>query len=125
MGFYIEAKNKEYKVFATKSFQVWNPNVEHLYVPLGLANPYGEDFSGSDEEILVSYQNLQKVYKEVESRTFYSEAKRELLHPAVLIFSGMHPMLIDADQEKVRLLNFLSCCLEIAEQEGGITLCLG
>lgn len=40
MGFYIEAKNKEYKVFATKSFQVWNPNVEHLYVPLGLSNPF-------------------------------------------------------------------------------------
>lgn len=71
------------------------------------------------------YQNLQKVYKEVESRTFYSEAKRELLHPAILIFSGMHPMQIDADQEKERLLHFLSRCLEIAEKEGGITLCLG
>ena len=46
MGFYIEARNKKNEVFAKKSFQVWNPNVEYLYVPLGLANPYGEDFSG-------------------------------------------------------------------------------
>lgn len=79
MGFYIEAKNKENMVFAKFQFQVWNPNVEHLYVPLGLDNPYGVDFSGRGEEITVSYQMLQQAYKEVESRTFYSEAKRELV----------------------------------------------
>lgn len=125
MGFYIEARNKKNEVFATKSFQVWNPNVEHLYEPLGLTNPYGEDFSGRGDEITVSYQTLQQVYREVENREFYSEAKRELLHPTVLIFSGMHPMQIDADQEKERLLHFLSCCIETAEKEGVITLYLG
>jgi len=98
MGFCIEARNKRNEVFSTKSFEVWNPNVEHLYVPLGLANPYGEDFSGRGEEISVSYQVLQKAYKEVESRIFYSEATRELLHPAVLIFSGMHPIIMDVEQ---------------------------
>ncbi|KIY22555.1 MULTISPECIES: hypothetical protein [Mesobacillus] len=125
MGFYIEARNKKNEVFAKKSFQVWNPNVEHLYVPLGLANPYGEDFSGRGEEITVSYQTLQQAYKEVEGPTFYSEAKRELLHPAVLIFSGLHPMQLDADREKEMLLRFLSCCIETAEKEGIITLYLG
>lgn len=94
-------------------------------MPLGLANPYGEDFSGRGEEITVSYQTLQQAYKEVENREFYNEAKRELLHPAVLIFSAMHPMQVDADQEKERLLRFLSCCIETAENEGAITLCLG
>ena len=125
MGFYIEARNKRNEVFATKSFEVWNPNVEHLYVPLGQANPYGIDFSGKGEEITVSYQTLKQAFKEVENREFYSEAKKELLHPAVLIFSGMHPMQVDADQEKERLLRFLSCCIKIAEKEGAITLCLG
>ncbi|NRD76654.1 hypothetical protein HPT25_04010 [Bacillus sp. BRMEA1] len=125
MGFYIEAKNKENWAFATFQFQVWNPNVEHLYVPLGLDNPYGVDFSGRGDEIRVSYQTLQQAYKEVENRTFYSEAKRELLHPAVLLFSGMHPMQVDAGKEKERLLHFLSCCLEVAEKEGAITFHLG
>lgn len=125
MGFYIEARNKRNEVFATKSFEVWNPNVEHFYVPLGLANPYGEDFSGRGEEITVSYQTLQQAYKEVENREFYNEAKRELLHPAVLIFSGLHPMQLDVDQEKERLLRFLSCCIETAKIEGVITLYLG
>lgn len=125
MGFYIEARNKKNEVFATKSYEVWNPNVEHLYVPLGLANPYGEDFSGKGEEVTVSYQTLQQAYKEVENRDFYSEAKREHLHPAVLIFSGMHPMQVDAEHEKERLLRFLGICLEIAKEDGEVTLYLG
>lgn len=125
MGFYIEARNKKNEVFATKSFQVWNPNVEHLYVPLGLVNPYGEDFSGRGDEITVSYQTLQQVYKEVENREFYSEAIRELLHPAVILFSGLHPMQLDAVREKEMLLHFLSCCVETAEKEGVVTLYLG
>lgn len=125
MGFYIEARNKKNEFFATKSFQVWNPNVEHLYVPLGLENPYGQDFSGRGEEITISYQTLQQAYKEVEGREFYSEAKRELLHPAVLIFSAMHPMQVDADKEKEKLLRFLSYCMETAKEEGEVTLYLG
>lgn len=125
MGFYIEAKNKENWVFAKYKFEVWNPNVEHLYVPLGLANPYGVDFSGRGDEITVSYQTLQQVYREVENRKFYNEAIRDMLHPAVLLFSGLHPMQLDADREKERLLLFIECCIEIAEEEGAITLYLG
>ena len=49
MGFYIEAKNKENEFFAKFKFEVWNPNVEYLYVPLGLDNPYNVDFSGRGE----------------------------------------------------------------------------
>ncbi|MFB6469507.1 hypothetical protein ACE38V_22500 [Cytobacillus sp. Hz8] len=125
MGFYDEARNKKNEVFAKFKFEVWNPNVEHLYVPLGLDNPYGVDFSGRGDEINVTYQTLQQAYKEVENREFYNEAKRELLHPAVLLFSGLHPMQLDADREKERLLHFLSCCIETAEKEGVVTLYLG
>lgn len=80
---------------------------------------------GKGKEISVSYQTLQQVYKEAENRAFYSEAKRELLHPAVLLFLSMHPMTLDVESEKEWLLRFLFWCIELAKEEGEVTLYLG
>lgn len=77
MAFYIDARNKKNEVFATKSFQVWNPNVEPLYVPLCLANLYGEDFSGRGEEITVSYQTHNKPTRRWRTENF-AVKQREL-----------------------------------------------
>lgn len=122
MGFYVVARNKKNEDVASVSFEVWNANIQHLYEALQRENPYGALFSGTGESITYSLVEMQRAYQYAESQEYYCEAKREALHPIVLIFSGAYPMQMDPEKDRNRLLLFFSECMGVAEQEGNVTL---
>ena len=125
MGFYIEARTKEGRLIGSKSFQVWNPNVEHFYKSLGLENPYGQ-YSGDKGEISFTAEQLLDAYKYIENIEFYNEPIIEKLDPFVgmlTIAGGVQKL--DAKAEKERTLEFLDFCAAVALKEGSVILNMG
>lgn len=124
MGFYLEARSDNGGVFATKSFTVWNPNIEHIYVALGLENPYGE-FSGNKEDATFTVEQLKSAIGYIENASFYSEPQIEKLHPFLLMMMGGNITTIDIDEEKKKTLKFLTVCLDEATKSNGVIINLG
>ncbi|MCM3671638.1 hypothetical protein M3181_22025 [Mesobacillus maritimus] len=124
MGFYIELQDENGRGLASKSFQVWNPNVEHIFVGLGLENPYG-DYSGDKGKLSFAYDQLIQAYQYVEQADFYNEPIIEMLDPFVAMFTMAGKREIDAEMEKNRTLIFLKACIDFAENSEKVTLYMG
>ena len=124
MGFYLEARDINGLLFATKSFSVWDPNIEHMYVSLGLKNPYGE-FSGNKEDATFAVGQLESAIIHLQNSTFYSEPQTEKLHPVVSMMMGGAVHQIDVVVEKERSLKFLNICLDEAIKGGQIVINFG
>ncbi|MFB5197618.1 hypothetical protein ACE198_22365 [Neobacillus sp. KR4-4] len=125
MGFYTEARTKEGRLIGSKSFQVWNPNVEHFYKSLGLENPYGQ-YSGDKGDISFTAEQLLDAYKYIENIEFYSEPIIEKLDPFVgmiTIVGGVQKL--NSKAEKERTLEFLDICAAVALKEESVILNMG
>jgi len=125
MGFYIEAKNEENRPVAAIGYQVWNPNVKHVYRILEAGEIDSLDWSGNKKDKVYSYDDIKCAIEKAEKLHLSEKVETSELHPIIAMFTQLQQSEIDPDKEKEKIIHFLNRCLDITKEEGEVTINFG